>query len=473
MFSEHGHLIFPILDPWVGFALLGTYALIAYTLTTKFASGYTDSKESFLLARRELNTWQGAMSISAAWLWAPGLFISAQQAYVNGLVGLFWFCLGNFITLTFFGFFAKKIRDQEPDGFTFTEYVKNRFSGNAYWFYRVEMIVLAVCAFAINLIAGGTTVALLTGMDYTLSTILMSMVALLYAFRNGLKATVVTEIIKISVVWIGVLVLVPMAVSAAGGLDVVKAGLVGTKGLGGSIVGTSFAWGVFTSFGIAAFLGHMGGTWRDNSFYQRAFAIKPASIIPAFTLASFLFIVIPIGMGILGFTAAGLGYDIPGDKIFNTNIITIASLLGPMAAAFFTFMVFAGLIAILDSQMASLTNLVGNDLAKPENAISWSRRAMIVLAIVGVCVANIPGITLGNLFIFFSIMGATLFIPSMMIVLKPDLLEGNALFYSFVACFIGAMSLYFTGFTFYATLTAVFATPALAYGSSKLSNRIA
>lgn len=140
-------------------------------------------------------------------------------------------------------------------------------------------------------------------------------------------------------------------------------------------------------------------------------------------------------MGIIGFTAAGLGYNIPTDKIFNTNIITIASLLGPIAAAAFTFMVFAGLIAILDSQMASLTNLVGNDLAKPENAIPWARKAMIALAIIGVCVANIPGITLGNLFIFFSIMGATLFIPSMMIVLKPSLLEGNALFYSFVAMF--------------------------------------
>lgn len=58
MFSDHGHLIFPILNSWVGFALLGTYALIAYTLTNKFASGYTDGKESFLLARRELNTWQ-------------------------------------------------------------------------------------------------------------------------------------------------------------------------------------------------------------------------------------------------------------------------------------------------------------------------------------------------------------------------------------------------------------------------------
>ena len=59
-----------------------------------FSRGYNDNKTSFLVARRELNTFQGSMSVAAAWLWAPGLFISAQQAYVNGLVGLFWFCLG-------------------------------------------------------------------------------------------------------------------------------------------------------------------------------------------------------------------------------------------------------------------------------------------------------------------------------------------------------------------------------------------
>jgi Na+/proline symporter len=467
--TEHGHSIFPLFDSWVGFALLGTYAVIALGLTQMFASGYANNKESFLLAKRELGTFDGAMSISAAWLWAPGLFISAQQAYVNGLVGLFWFCLGNFITLMFFAGFAKKLRDKHPQGFTFSNYIKSTYTGNTYWFYRVEMILLAICAFAINLIAGSTTVALLTGIDYTMATILMSAVALLYAFRNGLKATVVTEIIKIVTVWTGVLLLVPLVVNSAGGLDVVKAGMAGIKGSGGSIVGTSFAWGVFTSFGIAAFLGHMAGPWRDNSFYQRAFAIKPNAIIPAFVLASFIFIMIPIGMGIIGFVAAGSGLDIPNNLLGNTNIIAIANFLPAPFAALFCFMVFAGLIAILDSQMASITNLIGNDLAHPTNAVKYARIAMVVLALLGVTVANIPGVTIGNLFLFFSIMGATLFIPSMLAIVNPGVFFGPDLFKSLVAGFIAAMGLYFiVGSTFYATLVAVFVTPLVAY---VLSNR--
>ena len=58
-------------------------------MTYWYSRGYNDTKTSYLVARRELNTVQGSMSVAATWLWAPGLFISAQQAYcVNGLVGL-------------------------------------------------------------------------------------------------------------------------------------------------------------------------------------------------------------------------------------------------------------------------------------------------------------------------------------------------------------------------------------------------
>ena len=91
--------LFPLFAPSMGVAILGAYGLFALALTYWFSKGYNDSKTSFLVARRELNTFQGSLSVAAAWLWAPGLFISAQQAYVNGLVGLFWFCLGNFLTL--------------------------------------------------------------------------------------------------------------------------------------------------------------------------------------------------------------------------------------------------------------------------------------------------------------------------------------------------------------------------------------
>lgn len=464
--TYHGHSIFPLFDTWVGFAILGVYAVLALGLTSYFASGYNKDKQSFLLANRELGMWQGALSIAAAWLWAPGLFISAQQAYVNGMVGLFWFCLGNFITLMFFAWFAKSIRDKNPDGYTMSGFIQKTYTGKAYLFYRFEMIILAICAFGINLIAGSTTVALLTGIDYTLATILMSVVALLYAFRNGLKATVVTEVIKIVVVWAGVLLLVPLVISNSGGWDNILAGMAGVKGVGTNIIGTPFAWGVFTSFGIAAFLGHMAGPWRDNSFYQRAYAIQPKSIIPAFVLAAFIFIMIPIGMGLIGFAAAGAGVAIPDNLLGNTNIIAIANFLPPQAAIIFTFMVFAGLIAILDSQMASITNLVGNDLVAEHNAIPAARAGMLFLVALGIILAN-SGVTIGSLFLFFSIMGATLFLPSMLIVIKPELFYGPSLFNSLLISFLAAMLLYFAvGSVFYATLVAVFLTPALAYGFS-------
>ena len=213
--------LFPLFPASTGINILLVYGLFAFAMTYYFSRGYNDNKTSFLVARRELGTFQGSLSVAAAWLWAPGLFISAQQAYVNGLVGLFWFCLGNFLTLGAFAYFAKRIRNNEPEGFTFSGYLKDRFSGRVQSLFVVEMMILATCAFAINLLAGSKTVEVLTGVDYTLATFLMAGVAILYSFRTGLKATVITEIIKIIVVWIGVLILVPWAISSAGGWDIV------------------------------------------------------------------------------------------------------------------------------------------------------------------------------------------------------------------------------------------------------------
>ena len=118
----------PLFDQSTGYTLLLVYGLVAFALTYWYSRGYDNNKTSFLVARRELNTFQGSMSVAAAWLWAPGLFISTQQAYVNGLVGHFWFCLGNFLTLGFFAYFAHRLRQQFPDGFTFSGFIKEKFS---------------------------------------------------------------------------------------------------------------------------------------------------------------------------------------------------------------------------------------------------------------------------------------------------------------------------------------------------------
>ena len=462
--------LFPLFDPSVGISVLAVYGLIAFAFTYYFSRGYNDNKTSFLVARRELGTFQGSLSVAAAWLWAPGLFISAQQAYVNGLVGLFWFCLGNFLTLGAFAYFAKRIRTNEPEGFTFSGYLRDRFSGRVQSLFVVEMVILATCAFAINLLAGSKTVETLTGIDYTLATFLMAGVAILYSFRTGLKATVVTEIIKIIVVWTGVIILVPWVIVNAGGWDTVVAGLGGRTGQGAAIFGTPFAWGIFTGFGAAAFLGHMGGPWGDNSFYQRAFSIKTQSIIPSYVIASFVFIVIPICMGLLGFVAAGTGLEIPNNMVGTTNAIVIGTFLPPVAALVFAFMIFAGLVAILDSQFASVANMTGHDVYnkfKMGSPISTARYGMVALAILGLIVANIPGMQLVYLFLFFAVLRAGVWLPSMMAVMRPHWVTEQGMFWGIlIPVTIGeilfvAGKLGYTDTAFMGTLIAIFGSPVL------------
>lgn len=447
----------PLFEPSTGISILGIYGVFALVMTYYYSRGYDDNKTSFLVARRELNTFQGSLSVAAAWLWAPGLFISSQQAYVNGLVGLFWFCLGNFLTLGAFAYFAKKIREEAPEGFTFSGYLRERFSPRLQWLFVVEMMILATCAFAINLLAGSKTVEILTGIDYTLATFLMAGVAILYSFRTGLKATVVTEIIKIIVVWIGVAILVPWVIIEAGGWSVVELGLGGRTGLGASIFGTPFAWGIFTGFGAAAFLGHMGGPWGDNSFYQRAFSIKKDSIIPSYITASFVFIFVPVMMGLLGFVAAGSGLEI--DNVGVTNAITIATFLPPIATIIFVFIVFAGLVAILDSQFASVANMTGHDLYnkfKLGNEITLARYGMIALAITGVLIANIPGMQLVWLFLFFAVLRAAVWLPSMISLLKPNLVTEAGMFWGIIIAAVPGETLFVWGKIFGGGSTIVF-----------------
>ena len=455
----------------VGLSVLAVYGIIAFAMTYYFSRGYNDNKVSFLVARRELGTFQGSLSVAAAWLWAPGLFISAQQAYVNGFYGLFWFCLGNFLTLGAFAYFAKKIREEKPDGFTFSGYLKERFSGRVQSVFVVEMMILAVCAFAINLLAGSKTVETLTGLNYNVVTFLMAGIALMYSFRTGLKATVITEILKIVVVWTGVIILVPWVVMNAGGWETVTAGLSGMK--------DPTMWSIFLGFGAAAFLGHMGGPWGDNSFYQRAFAIKKESIIKSFVIASFIFIVIPISMGLLGFVGAGAGLQI--DNVGTTNAFVIAHYLPAFAGIIFMFIVFSGLIAILDSQFASVANMTGHDIYnkfKTANGniteIHWARYGMIALAIAGLIVANIPGMQLLYLFLFFAVLRASVWLPSMISLLKPDWITERGMFWGIlIAATVGEVlfvlgKLGYTDTAFLGTMIAVFGSPTLALGISKL-----
>ena len=197
-------------------------------------------------------------------------------------------------------------------------------------------------------------------------------------------------------------------------------------------------------------------------------------------IASFIFIVVPIMMGLLGFVGAGSGMEIT--DVGTTNAQVIANFLPGIASIIFMFIVFSGLIAILDSQFASIANMTGHDVynkfktnkAKGQEIV-WARYGMLALAAVGLIVANIPGMTLMWLFLFFAVLRASVWLPSMISILKPHWINEKGMFWGIViAASIGEVlfvlgKLGYTDTAFMGTMIAIFGSPVLTLIISKFT----
>ena len=148
-------------------------------------------------------------------------------------------------------------------------------------------------------------------------------------------------------------------------------------------------------------------------------------------------------------------------------------------------MVFAGLVAILDSQFASVANMTGHDLfnqfkqgTDDKDIITYARLGMVTLAIAGLLIANIPGMKLVWLFLFFAVLRAAVWLPSMMSLLKPNWVTEQGMFWGILIAAVPGEALFVWGkmfgggsaITFTGTLVAILGAPILTIIFSKMTN---
>jgi Na+/proline symporter len=137
-----------------GFLVLFIYALIMIATTVIFTRRTNDT-ERFHVADRKITVLISSMSIAATWVWAPALFVSGQQAYTNGIPGMFWFLVPNVLCLMLFIPFFKRIRSAFPQGITLTGYMAKKYqSQKVKGIYSFQLGSLAVLSTAVQLLAG-------------------------------------------------------------------------------------------------------------------------------------------------------------------------------------------------------------------------------------------------------------------------------------------------------------------------------
>lgn len=417
-----------------GWVMILSYGVFMLFLTYYCVGKFKRTKLYFLLAERDVPMVMAAFSIAAAWVWAPALFIAAQKAYQQGIVGLFWFTAPNVLTLIVFAFFADRLRKLFPQGYTLSGYVADRFSPRTQNMYLITSIGLSVCCFAVQLLAGGAVVAALTSIPFYQVTIALAIIAISYTFWRGLGASIVTDYAHMAFMVLIGLTFIPWAVINAGGLPILTKGLGGLTGQFTDLFSASGK-EVFLSFGLAATIGLMSGPFGDQAFWQRAFAIREGQVKGAFILGACIFAVIPITMSLLGFIAAGNGLKVADAQLVNLEVIT--KYLPFWCVIPFVYMLIMGLSSTLDSCLSAVSSHGGHDifnkLGLSGDPVHVGRIMMILLPICSIAIANIPGNKILYLFLFYATMRSSTLLPTVTMILKQKAVSEAGMFYGIIA----------------------------------------
>ena len=443
-----------------GWALIATY-FVAMMMLVVFLRKHKKTKEEFLVANRSMPWLLTAFSMAATWVWAPSMFVASEKASTQGLAGVFWFVVPNVLTLILFAFFANKMRKLRPDGWTFSDYIREKYSKRCHNLYLIESFGLQTMSFAVQLLAGATIFSKITGISFTATTIVMAVCPLLYTFASGIRSSIVTDFWKMLWIVIVLLLGLPIMFSSAGP-DALFNGLGGITGDFGSLFSATGIM-VALSFGIPTTIGLLSGTFGDQMFWQRVFCVKADKVKRTMITAAFIFAVVPISLAVFGFFAAGTGLAISDTQL--TNVGAVMAFCPKWFLYLFFVLILSGLISTVDSIICAVSSVAGHDVVKRlsmnekwhgriqkniflfilfANEVRAARFAMIVVTIIAILIANIPGLTILYLFLLYGTLRSSVMLPTVFAILGKRMSE-RGLFYGILTSMIVGLPIFAYG----------------------------
>lgn len=414
-----------------GLVVLIIYAAIMIGVTLIFTKE-DGNIDGFFVGDRKMGISISALSIAATWIWAPALFISTEKAFTQGFIGLFWFLVPNVLCLFLFIPFAKRIRKELPQGITLSGYMQQKYqSAGVKRVYLFQLISLSVLSTGVQLLAGGKMLSIMTGISFPIMVLSLAAIAYSYSQFSGIKASVTTDAVQMVFILITGIGLVAWLLIGGRGADI-AAGLGGINGEYKNLFSENGKMVLF-SFGLPTTIGLLSGPFGDQCFWQRAFSIREDKIGKAFGLGAILFGIVPLCMGLIGFIAAGIGFS-PADT-GTVNMEFILYRFPGWVMVPFLFMVISGLLSTVDSNLCAISSLT-TDIFK-SSSLNLSRGAMFSLLVVAIAIANIPGLTITHLFLFYGTLRASTMLPTILTLSKIKLSANGIIIGVMVSLVVG------------------------------------
>ena len=368
-----------ILDESVGYLiligvgiLLASVVLILVKAETKWL-GTKKTFEWFSTAGRTVKTGLIVTSVVSAWTWAATLLQSSTVAYQYGVSGPFWYAAGASIQVVLFAILAIELKRKSPMSHTFPEMINARFGKSSHKVFLSFAFLTNIIVTAMLVLGGAAVVNALTGIDVYIAAFLIPIGVIAYTLFGGLKATFLAEYFNTAFIFVVVLIFVSAIYftnDEIGGISGMfeklseAAILSPVEGNAAGSFLTLASVGALI-FGIINIVGNFGTVFVDQSYWQRAIASRPRSVVPGFLVGGLAWFAIPFALATtLGLAAVAVNLELTPLEISSGLVAPLAAahILGDVGAILMLTVLFTAVTAAGSAQLISVSSLITYDV---------------------------------------------------------------------------------------------------------------
>jgi Na+/proline symporter len=373
----------PGLTPALGYSLLIGLGLATLVLAIVIKRALVHNTHDFIISNRKIGFGFGVGSVIAVWTWSMAVMMTSAMTFEWGLSGLFWFVVPNGLAVMLLIPFTRVLRRKMPNGYTISEFVKNRFNGSgvAASIVTLTMIFGIILEILINLKGTSVVMSTIFGMNWTYAAAIGLVAVLVYSYFGGLWTSVMTGTINLLMITVPSAIIVCLAFDAVpGGAPAVlqKVGEANPENL--SVLRPEAAAG----FGITLAFGIFAAAIADQTFWQKAWSIKAEYVNRTFLWAGALFYPIPICLGVVGLIGIAYGLnlsDIGGDSAAIGPYLISHLGLPLIVVVAYTLMVLAACYSTIDGASSALSSIVAIDIVKRFAPQTPERRLFVLTKI--------------------------------------------------------------------------------------------
>ena len=395
--TRNGHFdlsVTAILSENIGYVVLigvGLIMALAVILMVKAETkwlGTRKTSEWFYTAGRTIKTGLIASSIVSAWTWAATLLQSSTVTFEFGIAGAFWYAAGASIQVILFAILAIELKRRAPMTHTFPEMIFVRYGKHPHKIFLFFALMTNTIVTAMLVLGGAAVVNSITGVDITLAAFLIPVGIIIYTVVGGLKATFFAEYLNTGFIFIVVLIFVTVIYFAhpdIGGIPGMYDKLTHAsvlKPVEGNALGSFLTLASIGAlmFGIINIVGNFGTVFVDQSYWQRAIAVRPKAAAGGFIIGGLAWFAIPFALATtLGLSAVAIGVTLTENQI-GLGLVAptaAANLMGDFGAILILTIIFTAVTAAGSSQLVSVSSLMTYDVFRTYLKPSATGRELI------------------------------------------------------------------------------------------------